>query len=84
MGGLLWDHSLTFAEDLGLEHFETEVTGEDNVKHEIKSLNDWYLYIAKDRYEKAAMNCWIAGAIYVITLIVSVYSVMMNKKHDRF
>jgi len=83
MGGLLYDRSITFAEDLLLEEFHPHmiINGENKT---IDSLDSWYINIAVDRYNKAAMNCWIAGGIYVVTLIVSVYSAMMNKKYERF
>jgi hypothetical protein len=85
MGGLLWDHSITFAEDLKLEEFEHEIPDpHSNGTIKIDTLDMWYIHVAQDRYQKAAMNCWIAGGIYVITLVVSVYSALMNKKYEKF
>lgn len=67
MGVLLQKRSLTFAEDL-LE--EIKVTS---------SLED-FIEKAKEKYDNAAITCYIAAGIYLATFAFSLWQAYMNKR----
>jgi len=70
MGGLFMWKSVGLIEDLGLEeHYDT--TEE--------------LYEAADHaYTNIAFNCWIAAAIYLVTMVVSVQQFHVNRQAGAF
>jgi len=69
MGVLLYAHSIAFAEDLELNDFRPENTGE-------------FVKEAYQRYESAAHNCWIAVCLYIATLAISLQQYYMNRKEQ--
>lgn len=70
MGVLLKQKSLTFAEDLV----------EDLDKLAETDLEEFYKQ-ADERYENAALTCFIAGAIYLGSLAVSGWQAYLNFRH---
>lgn len=70
MGVLLQRHSLTFAEDL-LEEITKPSSLDDFIKQ------------AEEKYENAAMTCYIAAAIYLATFAFSLWQAFMNKRANK-
>ncbi|XP_043237358.1 ribonuclease kappa-B-like isoform X1 [Amphibalanus amphitrite] len=70
MGGLFMWNSIGLIEDLGLEeHYDTT---EELYK------------AADDAYSSIAYNCWIAAAIYLVTLVISMQQFHVNKQAGHF
>ncbi|XP_037069885.1 ribonuclease kappa-B-like [Pollicipes pollicipes] len=70
MGGLFMWNSVGLIEDLGLEeHYDTAEE----------------LYSDADKaYKNIAYNCWIAAAIYLVTMVVSVQQFYVNRQAGHF
>lgn len=70
MGVLLQQHSLTFAEDL-LEEIQKPSSLED------------FIHQAEEKYENAAITCYIAAGIYLATFAFSLWQAYMNKRANK-
>ena len=69
MGVLLQKRSLTFAEDL-LDDIHAESLEEFRKE-------------AEDKYDNAAITCYIAAGIYLGTFALSLWQAFLNKRHNR-
>jgi len=69
MGVLLQKHSLTFAEDL-----VTEIKA--------GSIAD-FIKEADEKYENAAVTCYIAAALYLGSFAISIWQAWLNKRHNK-
>ncbi|GAB6019602.1 hypothetical protein CHUAL_001167 [Chamberlinius hualienensis] len=68
MGGFFYTHSVALSEDLGLDANMTDMNA---------------FYAAVDTaYENQAYKCWVAVAVYIVTLLLSLCQLFMNKKRS--
>lgn len=71
MGGFFWIHSVSLAEDLGVHELD---------KYE----GNYSAFMADvdDKYDAQAYKCWVAVAIYVVTLLLSLCQLRINSKRS--
>ncbi|RZC36235.1 hypothetical protein BDFB_004959 [Asbolus verrucosus] len=62
MGGFYYNHATTLAENIHLPENMTLTKAEDLKK---------FYKVLDERYEIAAMNCWMAAGMYAVVLLVS-------------
>ncbi|XP_064476759.1 ribonuclease kappa-B-like [Ornithodoros turicata] len=65
MGVFLFTHSVAFAEDLNIE---------------AKGDRGEFITEVNRQYTQAAYNCWIAACLYLVTLVVSVQQIYVNRR----
>lgn len=72
MGFFFWINSVSLVEDLGLENDK-----DDNNK--FNSPLEFYSRVDQ-LYKINAYNCWIAGCLYILTLLISTHQFFANSR----
>ncbi|KAF6203399.1 hypothetical protein GE061_003818 [Apolygus lucorum] len=68
MGIFYWFHAVALLEDIPI----------DESKHDM-SAHEFY-HEADIGYQTAAMNCWIAACLYILSFVVSGHQFYMNSR----